>query len=82
MRTLADIETNSADGKGEPLVLSLAFSTPALTSSRFGPRETVQVAKFIVQVLTHLGDARVEEVRGEVAELTAGFPAPGLDDGQ
>ena len=59
----------------------LRLGTPALTSRGFGPEEMVKVAGFIVRVLTHMGDPKVEdEVRTGVAELTSSFPVPGLDD--
>ena len=68
------------DPRPPRITSGLRLGTPALTSRGFGPQEMVQVARFIVQVLTHLGDARVEkEVRAEVAELTSGFPVPSLD---
>ena len=59
----------------------LRLGTPALTSRGFGQQEMAQVAKFIVQVVTQLGVARVEkQVRREVMELTSSFPVPGIDD--
>ena len=59
----------------------LRLGTPALTSRGFGPQEMVQVAKFIVQALTHQGDTRVEaEVSKGVLELTSDFPTPGFGE--
>ena len=59
----------------------LRLGTPALTSRGLGPNEMVQIARFIVQVLTHMGDSHVEdEVRKGVTELTSGFPVPGIDE--
>ncbi|MEK7777978.1 MAG: serine hydroxymethyltransferase, partial [Chloroflexota bacterium] len=58
----------------------LRLGTPALSSRGFGPQEMVRVAGFIVKVLNHVGDTRVEEeVRQGVIELTSSFPVPGLD---
>ena len=59
----------------------LRLGTPSLSSRGFGTDEMVQIAKFIVQVLTNLDDSHVEdEVRRGVMELTSGFPVPGLDE--
>ncbi|MSQ21939.1 MAG: serine hydroxymethyltransferase [Dehalococcoidia bacterium] len=58
----------------------LRLGTPALSSRGMGPQEMVRVAGFIVKVLNHVGDARVEEeVRQGVLELTSSFQVPGLD---
>ncbi|MDO8749883.1 MAG: serine hydroxymethyltransferase [Dehalococcoidia bacterium] len=58
----------------------LRLGTPALSSRGFGPQEMVRVAGFIVKVLNHVGDTKVEEeVRQGVIELTSSFPVPGLD---
>ncbi len=58
----------------------LRLGTPALSSRGFGPQEMVRVAGLIVNVLNHVGDARVvEEVRQGVIDLTSSFPVPGLD---
>ena len=59
----------------------LRLGTPSLSSRGFGTDEMVQIARFIVRVLTNLGDSHVEEeVRRGVMELTSGFPVPGLDE--
>ena len=56
----------------------LRLGTPALTTRGFGTEETVEVARLIVDVLTHIGDTRVEnEIGNRVLELTSGFPIPG-----
>ncbi len=58
----------------------LRLGTPAVTTRGFGSEETAEVARLIVQVLTHIGDTRVEEeVGSKVLELTSGFPIPGVD---
>ncbi len=59
----------------------LRLGTPALSSRGFGTQEMRQVAKFIVRVLAHPGDAKVEdEVRRGVIEITSNFPVPGLEE--
>ena len=69
------------DPKPPRVTSGLRLGTPAVTTRGFGPEETAQVASFIVQVLTHLGDSDVEaQVRQEVMQLTAHFPMPGLEE--
>jgi len=59
----------------------LRLGTPALTSRGFGPEEMKQVASLLVQVLSGPEGQRADpSVRQQVAELTVGFPVPGLDD--
>ena len=58
----------------------LRLGTPAITSRGFDEKAVRQVAKSIVRVLASMGDEAVErQVREEVAELTSGFPVPGID---
>jgi len=58
----------------------LRLGTPAITTRGFGTEETVEVARLIVEVLTHIGDTRVEEeVGNRVLELTSGFTIPGVN---
>jgi glycine hydroxymethyltransferase len=57
----------------------IRFGTPALTSRGMGEAEMRQVGEFMARVLQKPDDtAGLEEVRKQVAELTARFPAPGL----
>lgn len=55
------------------------MGTPALTSRGMGPAEMRRVGTIIASVL-HAPDDQVaeERLRGEVAELCAAFPAPGI----
>ena len=58
----------------------LRLGTPAITSRGFDEKAVKQVAKSIIRVLAGMGDEAVErQVREEVAELTSGFPVPGID---
>ena len=67
------------DPKPPRVTSGLRLGTPAVTSRGFGREEMAHVASFIIQVLTNLGDEKVEaSVRREVMELTSGFPVPGL----
>ena len=58
----------------------LRLGTPALTSRGFGPSEIKKVASLILRRLSNMEDEGMEQVvRDEVAQLTSGFPVPGLD---
>ncbi|PKB80779.1 MAG: serine hydroxymethyltransferase [SAR202 cluster bacterium Io17-Chloro-G9] len=58
----------------------LRLGTPAITSRGFDEKAVMQVAKSITRVLAAIGDEVVAgQVREEMAELTSGFPVPGLD---
>ena len=58
----------------------LRLGTPAITSRGFDEKAVKLVAKSIVKVLGAMGDEAVErQVREDVAELTSGFPVPGID---
>ena len=58
----------------------LRLGTPAITSRGFDEKAVKQVAKSIVRMLASMGDEAVQrQVLEEVAELTSGFPVPGID---
>ena len=58
----------------------LRLGTPAITSRGFDEKAVKHVAKSIIRVLAGMGDEAVErQVREEMAELTSGFPVPGID---
>jgi glycine hydroxymethyltransferase len=61
-----------------PFVTSgIRLGTAAMTTRGFKEAEMKQVAKWIGEVLRAPEDAAVlEKVRGEVTELTKGFPVP------
>ena len=63
-----------------PAVTSgLRIGTPALTSRGLGPQEMSRVGELIASVLEAPADERLAaRVRGEVSEICAGHPAPGL----
>jgi glycine hydroxymethyltransferase len=55
------------------------IGTPAVTSRGMGPAEMVRVAEWIDRVTQATGDeARLAQVAGEVRDLCAKFPAPGI----
>ena len=68
------------DSRPPRVASGLRLGTPAITSRGFDEKAVKQVAKSIVRVLAGMGDEAVErQVREEVAELTSGFPVPGID---
>jgi glycine hydroxymethyltransferase len=53
----------------------IRVGTPAVTTRGMSEPEMAQIAAWMAEVLTHLGDAATEQrVRGEVATLAACFP--------
>jgi glycine hydroxymethyltransferase len=55
------------------------LGTPSITSRGMGTAEMARVAEWMDQVAAHHADeARLAKIAGEVRELCAGFPAPGL----
>ncbi len=63
-----------------PAVTSgIRLGTPAVTTRGLGPTEMVQIARWVVRVLSHYGDQAVyRQVREEVFELATRFPVPGV----
>ena len=59
----------------------LRIGTAAVTSRGMGEDQMRQIARWMDQVVTAAAagdEAVVERVAGEVADLTKGFPAPGI----
>ena len=57
----------------------IRVGTPATTTRGMGPAEMTQIGRWIVEAIRHRDDEAVHErIRGEVRELVAGFPVPGL----
>ncbi len=63
------------DDPQSPFVTSgIRLGTPALTTRGMGTAEFRRIARLIDQVLTQRDDATIARVRGQVEELTSGFP--------
>ena len=55
------------------------LGTPAITSRGLGVAEVRQIAAWMDEVAAHSDDeATLARIKGEVRELVAGFPAPGI----
>ena len=66
--------------RSPPAVTSgIRLGTPAVTTRGMGPTEMVQIARWVVKVLSNYGDQAVyRQVRAEVFELATRFPVPGV----
>ncbi len=63
------------------LTSGIRLGSPAVTTRGFGPEEMKRVAKLVVQVLSHIGNDKVNrEVSAEVTELSSRFPVPGTNN--
>ncbi|MBM3943666.1 MAG: serine hydroxymethyltransferase [SAR202 cluster bacterium] len=68
------------DPKPPRVTSGLRLGTPAITSRGCGPAEMRQVARWIVQILTNMGNDQVkQQVAQEVRAMTSRFPVPGID---
>lgn len=57
----------------------IRLGTPATTSRRMGPDEMTRIGNWIADVVEAPDDeARLDRIAGEVREMCAAFPAPGL----
>jgi glycine hydroxymethyltransferase len=64
-----------------PMVTSgIRLGTPAVTTRGLGREEMKRLASLIVEVITHIGDPKVQrKVRDEVSQICQRCPVPGID---
>ncbi|HJN88304.1 MAG: serine hydroxymethyltransferase [Dehalococcoidia bacterium] len=68
------------DAKPPRVASGLRLGTPAITSRGFDQKAVRRVARMIVDVLTAMGDEKVQRrVAEEVRDLAPRYPVPGLD---
>ena len=68
------------DPRHQTSTSGIRLGTPAVTTRGFGPEEIKFVASSVVKVLSHIDDVQMQEqLAGEVKELCARFPVPGLE---
>jgi glycine hydroxymethyltransferase len=59
----------------------IRLGTPAVTTRGFGKEEMKRIASLVIDIITHIDDAKVQKrAREEVAEMCTRFPVPGIDD--
>jgi glycine hydroxymethyltransferase len=68
------------DTKPPRIASGLRLGTPAITSRGFDQKAVRRVARMIIDVLTAMGDEKVQSrVAEEVRDLAPRYPVPGLD---
>ena len=68
------------DAKPPRVASGLRLGTPAITSRGFDQKAVRRVARMIIDVLTAMGDEKVQRrVAEEVRDLAPRYPVPGLD---
>ena len=67
------------DANPPNIASGIRIGTPATTTRGMGPDEMRRIGGWIVEAIRHRDDEAVHErIRGEVRELVAHFPVPGL----
>jgi glycine hydroxymethyltransferase len=68
------------DPKPPRVASGLRLGTPAITSRGFDQEAVRRVARMIIEVLTAMGDEKVQRrIAEEVLDLAPRYPVPGLD---
>ena len=58
----------------------IRLGSPAMTTRGFGESEMTQVGRWIGEIVRHPDDeALLARVRGQVSDMCAGFPLPGVE---
>jgi glycine hydroxymethyltransferase len=76
------VNRNSIPGetRSPQITSGIRLGTPAITTRGFGPSETKQIAAFIMKVLSHPKDKKIQKsISEEVTAMCRRFPAPGID---
>ena len=68
------------DTKPPRISSGIRLGTPAITTRGFGPKEIKQIASFIMKVLSHPEDKKLQkEIAEQVVSMCHHFPTPGID---
>ena len=69
-----------ADPRPPQITSGIRLGTPAITTRGFGPKEIKQIASFIMKVLSHPEDKKIQkEIAEQVASMCHHFSTPGID---
>ena len=69
-----------SDPRPPQISSGIRLGTPAITTRGFGPDETRQIASFILKVLSHPEDKKIQkEIAEQVVSMCHHFPTPGID---
>jgi len=69
-----------SDPRPPQITSGIRLGTPAITTRGFGTKEMKQIASFIIKVLSHPEDKKIQkEIAEQVASMCQHFPAPGID---
>jgi glycine hydroxymethyltransferase len=71
------------DANPPNIASGIRVGTPATTTRGMGPAEMASIGRWIVDAIRHREDSATRDrIRGEVRELVARFPVPGLPRGR
>jgi len=69
-----------SDPRPPQITSGIRLGTPAITTRGFGTKEMKQIASFIMKVLSHPEDKKIQkEIAERVASMCQHFPTPGID---
>jgi glycine hydroxymethyltransferase len=69
-----------SDPRPPQISSGIRVGTPAITTRGFGPKETKQIASFIMRVLSNPEDKKIQkEIAEQVVSMCHHFPTPGID---
>ena len=69
-----------ADPRPPQITSGIRLGTPAITTRGFGPKEIKPIASFIMKVLSHPEDKKIQkEIAEQVASMCHHFSTPGID---
>ncbi len=68
------------DTRPPKIASGMRFGTPAVTSRGMGQEEMKVIAGWIIKVITHIGDQKLQkQIKEEVNQMCSRFPIPGIN---